>query len=432
MNAPRHTDVVVVGGGTAGAAAAWQCARRGLRVVLVERRALGAAGARWVNGVALWQLDEADVPRPAAPELRGDAGPFHLVAGWGPERVVVTEHGVVDCDMRALVARLHALARDEGAELLDEAETRDFDGRTLRTSRGDLTADVFVDASGLGGARLMDVPAVDRRHVCAAAQAVHDVKDRAAARAFFERHRVPEGEVLCFSGVAGGYSIVNVRLHGDEVSLLTGSVPAAGHPSGKALLDGFVNEHAWIGRERFGGARAIPIRRPLDRLAHERVALLGDAACQVFPAHGSGIAQGLLAAKTLAETVASGGRPLDYAVRWQRRYGGLLAAYDVFRRFSQDLHVDEVRDLVVSGVMDPATSAAGMAQRWPVPDPSAAAGKVAALASHPMLATRLVSALTRMGTAAALYRAYPRSTGRRLRAFSRAAATVFGDRPDVA
>ncbi|MFO7562449.1 MAG: FAD-dependent oxidoreductase [Enhygromyxa sp.] len=38
-------DVAIIGAGTAGAGAAWQCARRGLRVVCLDARPLAEAGA---------------------------------------------------------------------------------------------------------------------------------------------------------------------------------------------------------------------------------------------------------------------------------------------------------------------------------------------------------------------------------------------------
>jgi flavin-dependent dehydrogenase len=432
MTSPTKTDVVVVGAGTAGAAAAWHCASRGLRVTCLERRPLSQAGARWVNGVALWQLDEAGVPRPEGAEVVGGVTPFHLVAGWGPERVVVTDHEVADLDMRALVARLQGLAQSAGADLIDDVETRDFDGRTLRTSAGDFEADVFVDASGLRGARLMQTPSIDRTHICAAAQAVHGITDVAAARAYFAEHAVPEGEVLCFTGIEGGYSILNVRMHGDEVAILTGSVPGDGHASGKAILDRFVAQHDWVGTEKFGGWRTIPIRRPRDRLVEGRVALVGDAASQVFPAHGSGIAQGMIAARHLAEAIANGRPPIDYAVRYQRKWGALLAGYDVFRRYSQQLSADEVRGLMTSDLFDASTSAAGMSQRWPSLDPAAGRAKATAAAHNPQVAARLLKVLSKMGAVTALYRAYPPSHDRRLRVWSRAVATVMREPPDVA
>src|SRR5687767_1066704 len=57
-------DVAVVGAGPAGAATAWHLARRGLRVVLLERR---TAGAVWRSaGPATWT--EAGLPTALAAE----------------------------------------------------------------------------------------------------------------------------------------------------------------------------------------------------------------------------------------------------------------------------------------------------------------------------------------------------------------------------
>src|SRR5690606_38217140 len=144
---------------------------------------------------------------------------------------------------------------------------------------------------------------------------------------FFERHDTPLGHVLCFSGVAGGYSIVNLRCDGRTVGLLTGSIPGEGHPSGRALLDAFAADNPWVGEVVQGGARALPLSRPDDLLARGSVALVGDAARQVFSAHGSGIGIGLVAARLLADTLAQGRTPRDYAVAFQRRWGGLLAGF---------------------------------------------------------------------------------------------------------
>jgi hypothetical protein len=72
-----------------------------------------------------------------------------------------------------------------------------------------------------------------------------------------------------------------------------------------------------------------------------------------------------------------------------------------------------------------------MAQRWPAPDPLAAISKVTELARRPALAASIGQVLGRMGAVAALYRGYPPSHGRRLRAFSRAAATLFAEPADI-
>ena len=105
-------DVIVVGAGSSGAAAAALLAERGMRVACVERRPLANAGARWVNGVPRAAFIEAGIALPGRGESEGRPAPFHLVAAGG--RALVPEHDVIDIDMRKLVARLQARALARG------------------------------------------------------------------------------------------------------------------------------------------------------------------------------------------------------------------------------------------------------------------------------------------------------------------------------
>jgi flavin-dependent dehydrogenase len=423
------TDVIVIGAGTAGAAAAALCARHGMRTVCVEHSLLAEAGARWVNGVPAWSFDVAGFPAPEGAELLGAGGPFHLVAGYGPRRIVIEDHGVLEVDMRALVARLQRAALEAGAELREGIRVTGWDGSRLQTDAGPMAARFVIDASGLTGARLLDPPRVAPKDLCAAAQQVHRIADAAAARAFFAQHETPLGQVLCFAGIAGGYSILNLRADRDHVSFLTGSIPALGHPSGKAILDDFVHRHAWVGERLYGGARVIPLRRPFDRLAAGPIAAIGDAGSQVFPAHGSGIGAGMVAARMLADELALGGTPHTWAVTWQRKFGGLYAAYDLFRRFSSTLSPADLERLMTSGLMDPVMARAAMAQELPRLDLRAAARKALALPRAPRLAVRMSGVLARMAAVLALYKRYPAEPAR-LPAWSRRVARVFGDPPD--
>lgn len=308
---------------------------------------------------------------------------------------------------------------------------RGVEGRRVLTDGGAIEVEWVVDASGLAGARLLrDGPGatlVEARHLCAAAQEVRRVRDVAAAREFFARHGASPGEVLCFTGVAGGFSVVNVHLRDDEVGILTGSVPADGHPSGKALLERFVAEQRWIGARIFGGARAIPLRRPLDRLTDGRVALLGDAASQVFPAHGSGIGVGLVAARMLADALARGDGLDGWQVAWQREWGGLLASYDLFRRFSQTLTVADLERMMRAGLLDPALARSGLEQRYPRLGPDQLFRMAAAFTREPGLSARLLRIAGAMLTLRALYAHYPRDRVL-LTAWSRAVASLFGER----
>ncbi len=404
-------DVLVIGAGTAGAAAAYHCARLGLKTLCVDRRALDGAGARWVNAVPATSFDEAGLARPQGDERCAEGHAFHLVAGWGPERVTVKGHGAVETDMRLLIDRLQRLALAAGAQL--QGDTRvtlgptgavQLDGGAQPAEHavtGALNPRWIVDASGYSAHCANPRPP---EHLCAAAQEVRDVHDWTRARGYFEGQGVAPGDTLCFTGVAGGFSIVNVRLEHDGISLLTGSIPGRGYPSGTELLARFVGEQPWIGPRRFGGARVLPLGRPASRLVHGNVLRLGDAAGQVFSAHGSGIGAGMVAARMLAEAL-SREAPREYAVGWQRRFGGTLAAYDAFRRFSETLQPDDLRALMRAGVVGGPTAVAGLQQVLPsladlLPASSGAL-------REPRLTARALRVVAKMAALAALYRAYP-------------------------
>ncbi len=435
MSAPIKVDVAVIGAGTAGASAAYHCARRGLSVACLDGRPLEQAGARWVNGVPAWAFDEAGLARPEAPERLGGDHPFHILAGWGPRRVTVTGSGVLEVDMRLLVGRLQRLASEAGARLLGEVRVSGRQGRRLETTGPAVEAEVIVDASGLGGAGLVDTAPVPPWDICTAAQEVRDVVDRDAALAWVRSHEAEPDETLCFTGVAGGYSIVNVRTDGEGVSILTGSIPAMGFPSGRALLDRFVEEHPWVGDRRFGGARPIPLRRPEDRPdrpldGEATLVLLGDAGCQLFTAHGSGIAAGLLAASDLAEALAAApdGRAgaRRYAVQWMRRRAPTLAAYDVFRRYSASLAAEDIEGLMDAGLITESMSRPTLAQR----DPPITVGflvrqGVTALRS-PGVVAPMVPILVRMERLRRHYRRYPEDPSA-IAPWARRATRIAGD-----
>lgn len=420
MSLPDHVDVFIAGAGTAGAALAMHAARRGMRVLCIDRGALNGAGARWINGVTRQAFLDADVGLPTSPELRhDDSATFHLVAGHGPRRVCLSDHGVLDVDMRHLVARLQRQATEAGAALIGGVTLQGLEGSRAHTSRGTVQAEYVVDATGATGARLLSQPKTGARNLCTAAQYVFRLKDAAAAVHFFAEHGAAPGETLCFSGIAGGYSILNLKLHGDELDILTGSIPGLGHLSGRRLVDDFVKTHDWVGERCFGGQRTIPLGRPHDELARGRVALLGDAARQVFSAHGSGIGVGMIAARTLADELAQGAGPEGYAVAWQRRHGGTLAAYDQFRRFSQGLDVVALERMMDTGLLDATMVGAGLVQELPALALGELPVRVKSLVDAPALSVALGAVLGRMGALMASYAAYPagdRSRWRRLTA----------------
>jgi len=362
---------MVIGAGTAGAATARACARAGLSVLVVESKPLHQAGAHWLNGVPAHAFEAADIPLPRGAELAGTGHAFHMVAGYGPGRLTIPSAELLEVDMQHLVARLQADARSAGARLHEGEQATAWepaeDGAIVRTSHRTYQARVVVDASGMRGVRFQPPPEVPRDEICVAAQETRALLDPNAATAFFTSHGVEPGDTLCFTGVSGGYSIVNVRVDLEQrrFYILTGAIPGAGHQSGVQLAEEFVGRHDWIGAKQAGGARAIPLLPPLAQLNDGQLVRVGDAARQVFAAHGSGIGAQLVAARLLADVLSTGGSPSDYTQRWHREHGSHFCNSVAFARFSRDLSTEDLRELFASGLLAPGQTGRTLTQRRP-------------------------------------------------------------------
>jgi flavin-dependent dehydrogenase len=443
-------DVVVVGAGTAGAGVALQFARRGRTVLLLEQRAADKGGARWDNGVVPWHFERAGIDVPEPPECveRGTT----VMVGPDGTSFVLPENPVLDTDMRALGARLLDGAMAHGARVVDHVRDVQVELRGGRVRRvgfrvGDgppthVDAELFVDASGRQGALRRQVPTLARwcpevsaAGLCSAAQYAHEVADTAGAVSFLEAHGAAPGDTVSFLGFAGGFSLVSIAVTHDlrGVSVLTGTLGEREWGTGPSLMSWARAHHRWIGEPEFGGAGLIPLRRPYARCTAPGVALVGDAACQMFPAHGSGIGISLVAGAMLAE--ATTGRddlgaegPLwDYQASFQREHGGTLAAFDVVRRLSSRLGTPGVAEMFRSGLVGPDSTLAGLRQEWWSPAPSELPRLAAGLAARPALAARVLPALARSAAAHRVYADYPIEPDEAaLRRWSRRADSLLG------
>jgi flavin-dependent dehydrogenase len=241
-------------------------------------------------------------------------------------------------------------------------------------------------------------------------------------------------------GLGTGLSTVAVRTDAtlSEVELLTGVGGVAPHASAQQMMLELERRETWVGERLFGGAGTIPVRRPYDRLGAAGVALVGNAACQVFPAHGSGIGMGLIAGQLLAQAAASHADPgsaaatWDYQARFQRQHGALLGAYDVFRRLSNRLTGDDVDRMLDAGFIDPESSRAALDQRMPPMGAALVGRTLLASLRSPRLAAQLAPVMARMQRVHRAYRDHPRRPdGDALRRWSHGLAALFGERPDI-
>ncbi|KAA3614453.1 MAG: FAD-dependent oxidoreductase [Planctomycetota bacterium] len=456
----ENFDVVILGAGTGGASAAAFFAESGYRTALLDRRPFSEAGARWINGVPDWMFEQAGVELPQNPELRGSpgVGRFTLLGIHDGARLSVDDSPVLRVDMRLLVERLQKRARQAGAVVFEQIQLGDFEfendrPRSLELQREGngaslrLRASLFVDASGLNGAIRRKVPSLDAvcpkvpaQHLCTAAQEVCEVLDPQGAEDFLHRYRAQPEEVVCRTGVDGGYSIANVVVeHGnEEAELLTGSIADGNHASGPELIRQLRVREPWLGPAKFGGSGLIPLRRPYDRLAVPGLALIGNSACQVFPAHGSGIGIGMLAAKILVESVRTFSDPgcleatWAYSAGFHRRHGGLLGAYDVFRRLSQSLSGAETEILLKSGLITMGGFRAGMVQRMPPVGLKEALVQLGGMLRSPRLGLHLLRRIAPLPRVYRHYQRYPLEPDEvELRRWSSKIAGFFGEAPDL-
>lgn len=417
-------DVVVVGAGTAGANTAYQFAKRGRSVLLLDRRPANQSGAQWFNGVLDRHFTEAGLEPPSGSERGTEGNTVHLRSV--DPRIGPTLHNspTVSADMSMLGGRLRNLALDHGVELIDEVrdlavETDPGTGRVRSVTfrRADspatttATADLFVDASGRSGVLRRRSPHLERwcptvrnYELCSASDAFHDIADPAGAMRFLERHGAELGDTVTYVGVSGGYSTCAISISSNmtRVGILVGCLANGRYNTGPKMIAELCNRETWVGPAITHGSGVIPLRRPYARLTAPGVALVGDSACQVFAAHGSGIGIGLVAGTMLAEGLATVDDPGDehhlwsnYQAPFWRNLGGDLAGYDVLRRATTRMGSTGVDTLIRSGIMDERTTRSGLDQRWAVPEKSAAARSAARLAANPRVARILLPALAR-------------------------------------
>ena len=416
-------DAVVVGAGTAGAAAAYQLATRGMSVALLDRRPLDEAGAQWHNGVLDWQFERAGLAPPAPPERVADAVRTHMFGPDGTPACTLDASPTVAAHMGLLGRRLRGLAAGAGTETYDHVEQISVVPRGDRISAIDvsmggpggkrairLVAPLFVDASGRRGilrneSKVLEpwCPQVRGDELCSAADFHMRVADRDGARRFLERHGALPGEGVSVLGRHGGFSAQSMTVSEDleQVGVLVGCLANGRYGTGPRLLADLRVEEPWIGEPIHGGFGVIPLRRPYARFTAPGLALVGDAACQVFPAHGSGIGMGLIAGRLLAEAVAGEVDPGDGEVLWgyqlafQREFGGLMAFYDSVRRLSTALGTDGVAQLTRAGLTGETTTLAALNQTWATP-PLAEMPRLAVnLFRSPKLASKVLPRLAR-------------------------------------
>ncbi|GAB2788962.1 hypothetical protein GCM10027040_13970 [Halomonas shantousis] len=298
---PREWDVVVVGAGVAGSISAYRLARRGLRVLLVEKstwpRDKACGGC--LNAASLQALSDAGLAEAiyAAPAYTM----MHLASGRQQARVPLPEGRALS--RRYLDARLVECAVAAGACFLPDTQALLGamlpEGRTLTLRHGDetptVTARLILGCDGLGSRLLRedepDTLEVDNDSYIGLGTTLFDAPEHYAPgiihmacgpHGYVGLVRVEDAQLNIGAALDPRW----VKQHGGPAPAVAATLRSAGLPSLGAL-----HEANWHGTPK--------LTRQRQRLGGERVLVLGDAAGYVEPFTGEGMGWALASAAAI-------------------------------------------------------------------------------------------------------------------------------------
>jgi len=316
MQKEFHADVVVVGAGSAGTYFAWQIAKEGFKVLILEAKALEDMG----KSIEIIHMDksafkEYSVPDPQPPEL------VHLETRgvmWSPDRSVtdVVENPFYVLNMPAFYKRLHGYAVQSGVEIVEKAKVTGViveDG-FLRGVTGKIKDEPFaaraglvVDASGINGAvrtLLPDGFGVENKPIDPA---------NVYCCCLELRTDLPEGSLTGSNSFMSESGFWN-RSYGNDI--IIGMSQHGGYEYTWQKHKEF-RERNWGDPGKLVAKRQglVPYRRPPFSLVGNGFLVVGDAAFQNRPFSGEGIISGWGACRAALPVAIKALRSGDFSLK---------------------------------------------------------------------------------------------------------------------
>jgi flavin-dependent dehydrogenase len=287
-----------------------------------------------------------------------------------PAPIVPIRNGVYVKQLAAWAGEMGAEVRTGFAILGPIVEADTVTGVRYRGSNGTEStahAQVVADCTGIVGAVRRKAPPgwelggeVGQSEIVLARREVRKIDvDKAAEEVEMGRIR---NKVR--TGIVAGLGTYSTQLYyldidNGYIDILVGVKPKANLPTPEDWFKRKVEQWSFVGEKIFGDGGPIPIRRTWNSLVGDGLVVLGDSACQVIPAHGSGTASALIAADlasgTLIRALGKGrcdrSALWDYCHAFQSGRGALLAYYDVMRKHTDTLGPKDVDKMIKYGIL---------------------------------------------------------------------------------
>ncbi|BDC18075.1 digeranylgeranylglycerophospholipid reductase [Acidianus sp. HS-5] len=359
----NNYDVLIIGGGFAGATTAWHLANQGLKILLIDSKPWNRIGDKPCgDAVSKEHFDNLGMPYPEGEQLEQKIEGIKLYSPDNKTEWTVKGEGF-EINAPAYTQRLLKEASNRGVEVLDMTTAMKpvfedgfvkgavlFDRR--HNQQMEVQAKVVVEATGYSMSFRSKLPQglpvtenLDDKDADIAYREVaytkDDIDEPQYLKIFVNQKASPGGYWWYFPK---GKNKVNIGL---------GIQGGMGYPSIYTFYDKYLNEFGNdVDRNRLivkGGA-LVPTRRPITTLAWNGILVVGDSAFTANPVHGGGKGSAMISGYCTAKAILNAFEVGDFSANtlWQanlcyiERYGAKQASLELFRRFLQKLSDDDI------------------------------------------------------------------------------------------
>lgn len=359
------TDIIVVGSGPAGSTTARFLAQEGFRVKILEAKSSVGIPVRCGEVVARDTFEDIlKIPMPEnavrsviegfrvfSPNMKSIDYRLPTGEGWVVDRRVfdkemliaaVREGAEIELNTRVLHTEID---KDKGVTLKAEHKGKEIT----------YTAPVVIGADGIYSSVARDVglakpiDPIDLDTSVGYEMVGVDFPEPGMFDLYVGADLVPRGYIWVFPkgehcanvglGIGVGFAKKPVKEYLDDFIF--------NHPEGKKRF-----KNAKIIEERIG---AIPVGGVLEKFATDRVLLVGDAARQVNPLTGGGIAYGMEAGKMISNTLVEAFEKENFSERflrkkyeayWQKDYGASFGMGSRARKILDKITNEQMNNIV--------------------------------------------------------------------------------------